>query len=303
MLLSDVLKEFVFDCQIRKISYRTLKGYKNNNLRFFNYIHSEFGISELEQVSHSHIKQYFQFLIDKGLTEIYANGILKCMRAFFVYCIKEEYLTRNPCLKVGWQREPKTLINTFTDDEVMRMLDVFDFSDYLSARNKAILAFLVDTGARNFELCNLQHIDVNESYISIQGKGNKERHVGISPQLKKVMIKYERMKEFYFKDKDIKFKNYFLSQNGKPLTIEAIERIVRRTGLLANVRPEIRCSPHTFRHYSAQAQLRNGLDVYSLSRILGHENIMITKRYLQSLRDRDIVQMAVKTSPLMNLKK
>ena len=68
------------------------------------------------------------------------------------------------------------------------------------------------------------------------------------------------------------------------------------------VRTEIRCSPHTCRHYFAQAQLRNGLDVYSLSRLLGHEDISITKRYLQGLNDRNIVERSIKTSPLMNLK-
>jgi integrase/recombinase XerD len=100
----------------------------------------------------------------------------------------------------------------------------------------------------------------------------------------------------------IKHDNYFLSNTGLPLTIEAVERIVKIAGEIAGVRKEIRCSPHTCRHYFAQTQLKNGLDVYSLSRILGHENIMITKRYLQSIQDEDIVLMAMKTSPLMNLK-
>ncbi len=64
----------------------------------------------------------------------------------------------------------------------------------------------------------------------------------------------------------------------------------------------IRCSPHTARQYFAQAQLRNGLDIFALARVLGHENINITKRYLQSMHDDKIIEMSVKTSPLMNLK-
>lgn len=119
--------------------------------------------------------------------------------------------------------------------------------------------------------------------------------------LKKVMIRYERIKDFYFKDKNVKHDNYFLSNTGLPLTIEAVERVVRIAGETAKVREDIRCSPHTIRHYYAQAQLRNGLDVYSLSRLLGHENISITKRYLQGLQDESILEMSVKTSPLMNL--
>lgn len=301
MVLQDVLKEFVFDCEIRKMSSRTIKSYRNNTQRFFNYIEGEFKTTKLEEVTHLHIKHYFQFLIAKSLTEVYVNSILKCLRAFFVYCVKEDYINKNPCSRVSWQREPRTLINTFTDAEVINMLKVYDYSNYLNARNKAIIAFLIDTGARNFETCSVRLNDINENYIVIHGKGKKERHVAVSPQLKKIMIKYERIKEFYFKDKNVKHDNYFLSNTGLPLTIEAIERVVRMAGEIANVRKEIRCSPHTCRHYAAQTQLKNGLDVYSLSRILGHENIMITKRYLQSLKDADIVSMSIKTSPLMNL--
>lgn len=169
-------------------------------------------------------------------------------------------------------------------------------------RNKVIIAMFIDTGIRCNELCTIENANIKGNFILIHGKGNKERQVGISPLLKKLMIKHERIKEEFFRNKYNLTENYFLSRNGYMLTIEAVERIVKEAGKIANVREEIRCSPHTLRHYAAQKQLKNGLDVYSLSRILGHENITITKRYLQSMQDGDIVEMSIKTSPLMNLK-
>ncbi|WP_373456049.1 tyrosine-type recombinase/integrase [Bacillus anthracis] len=60
--------------------------------------------------------------------------------------------------------------------------------------------------------------------------------------------------------------------------------------------------PHTVRHYAIQSNLRNGLDLYSCSKIAGHENIQVTKRYLQGLEMENILEMAQKTSPLMNLR-
>ena len=134
------------------------------------------------------------------------------------------------------------------------------------------------------------------------GKGRKERVIPISPYLKKVMIKYERIKECYLSDDILNYDNYFLSSRNKPLTTEAIQRIVKLAGQGANVRKEIRCSPHTCRHYYAQAQLKNGLDVYSLSRLLGHESIVITKRYLEGIKDTEVLELGVKSSPLMNIK-
>lgn len=299
MLLSDVLKEFLFEIKIRNYTEKTQKGYKNNNALFHNWLNNEYGISELEELTHLHIKQYIKYLQQKGRKPTYINGILKNIRSFYEYCVGEGYVSKNPCKQVKWAKEGKVVINTFTDKEVVEMINYYKGSDYLNIRNKCIIAILIDTGIRNYELCCLKITDVGETTIKILGKGNKERYVYISPMLKKYLIKYERVKDLYFKNHNIKFDNYFLSYRGKPFTTEGIERVVKIAG--ENVRREIRCSPHTCRHYFAQAQLRNGLDVYSLSRLLGHETVSITKRYLQGLQDENIVEMSIKTSPLMNL--
>ena len=302
MFLQDVIKEFIFEIKLRNYSERTIKGYKNNILKFARYMKNEFEIVEIEEISHVHIKSYLNFLKGNGLTEVYINTILKNLRSFYKYCFTEGYCL-NVALKVGWLRERKTIIKTFSDDEIRKMMDVHNYSSYIHARNKCIMAILIDTGIRNFELCQLKITDIRETVIYIKGKGKKERVVPISPYLKKIMIKYERIREGYLKNNILHYDNYFLSYRNKPLTTEAVERIVRLCGEKANVNKNIRCSPHTCKHYFAQAQLRNGLDVYSLSRLLGHENVTITKRYLQGLKDKEVLELGMKSSPLMNLKK
>lgn len=302
MLARDFLEEFKVECKLRRLSSRTIKGYYNNTALFLNYLESTENVAELELIRPQHIKKYMQFKLDNGLSASYLNGVLKCLRAFFKYADDEGYIRENPTKRVRWQREGKVLIQTFTDDEVRGMLEVFDFSTYLSARNKLILALAFDTGARNLEICSIMEEDVRDNVILIHGKGNKERHVPVTPYLAKVIIKYQRIKSVYFQDRKPDYQNLLLSRTGRPLTREALEHIFNQTALQADVRKEVRCSPHTARHYYAQANLRNGLDIYSLSRLLGHENINITKRYLQSLQDHNIVQMAVKSSPLSNIK-
>lgn len=302
MLIKDILKEFQFELQIQNYSPRTQKGYKNNLARFFKFVENEYSITELEDVTKLHVKQYIKFLQDEKLSAVYINTILKNIRSFYRYCYKEEYCN-NIVKDITCLKEKKVIINTFTDAEVKRMLNVYTYKTYIEARNKAIIAMLVDTGIRNLELCSLTMLDVKETVINIsQGKGRKQRVVPISPYLKKILIKYERIREGYTKNSIESYSNYFLSYRHRYLTVEGIERVVKLTGEKANVRKEIRCSPHTFRHYFAQKQLENGLDVYSLSRLLGHENIQITKRYLQSIQDKEILQMSIKTSPLMSLK-
>jgi len=290
--------------ETKSFSLRTIKTAINSTKAFFKYINTEFKVEELEEITHLYLKKYIAYMQALGRTEVYLNSILKYIRMFYRYCVQEEYILekQNPTIKVKWVKEPKIIINTFSDKEAVKMLEIWDYKSYYHARNKAIVAILFETGIRNLELCTLNLTDVRDRVILVHGKGNKERYVPISPALKKTLIKFERMRTDYIKNKFIDDDAYFLSYRGHRLTVEAIERVVKETGEVAKVRKEIRCSPHTIRHYYAQFMLRQDLDVYTVSRLLGHENIMITKRYLQSLKDEEIVNMSIGISPLMKLK-
>jgi len=79
------------------------------------------------------------------------------------------------------------------------------------------------------------------------------------------------------------------------------DRIIKIAGKACNISKDVRISAHTFRHTYAQYQLKNGLDIYTLSRLLGHESVAITQTYLNGLRDEEVLTQAQKTSPLMNL--
>ena len=91
MLNQDVLKEFIFDAKMKKLSERTIKGYKNNNLRFFRYIEQEYQITELEETYPQAIKGYISYLSSLGRKETYINGIIKTMRAYFTYVMNHIY--------------------------------------------------------------------------------------------------------------------------------------------------------------------------------------------------------------------
>lgn len=101
---------------------------------------------------------------------------------------------------------------------------------YINARNKCVMAILFDTEIRNAELCKIKRLSVRETVIYIDGKGNKERVVPISPYLKKIMIKYERIRDAYLRDNTLYYGDYFISYRGKPLTGEAVEIIVKIAG-------------------------------------------------------------------------
>lgn len=302
MQLKELIEEFELELRVRNISEKTIKTYINNTNQFIAYLENKYKITEIEDVTHKHVKDYASFMKRKGNSASYINNIFKCFRAFYRYCIEEEYIENNPMLKVKWQKEDKCIIPTFTDEEIQKMLKHYKGREFIEIRNKTIMYCLVDLGVRASELCNLDSLNVHDNNLKILGKGKKERYLPISPILKKQMIKYERAKASYYQNHILKHTNYFLSYRGKPLTVEALERVVKICAKECKVRDNIRCSPHTIRHYYSQNHLRNGLDIYTLSRLLGHESVDITKRYLQSITDNQIVEMGITTSPLMNLR-
>ena len=126
------------------------------------------------------------------------------------------------------------------------------------------------------EIRGLLSINVKETTILINGKGNKKRIVFISPVLKKILISYVRIKKRYIKDNNIDSDRYFITYLGIEFSYMALYNVIKEVELRADIEGK-RISPHTFRHFYAVQSLGNGqMDVYSLSRLLGHSEIATT---------------------------
>lgn len=303
MFIEDAIEEFEIELQIRNYSFKTIKGYIFHSKQLSKYLKENLKIVTVEEIKTVHIKKFIQFIqIDHA--ETYINRLIKCIRAFFRYCMEEEIIKENPMLRVSWLKERKTVINTFTDQEVYRMMKVFKGSDFMNLRNKCIMALLLDCGLRCMELRNLKDKNIiGDSILIEQGKGNKDRFIALSPFTRKIVLKYKRVRNKKFEDRVINDETpLILSTYFLPISESAVERVVSVCCKKAEVRSEVRCSPHTCRHYYAQTQLKNGNDTYSVSRLLGHSNTNITTRYLQSIKDADIIKKSIRTSPLMNMR-
>ena len=174
MLLEDLLNEYLLDIQLKNYSIRTIKSVRNNNLLFFTYLKSEYRITTIEKVSHVHLKAYIKHKQSLGLKATYLNSILRNIRMFFNYLEAEEYITNNYVKKVKSQKQDRVIIKSFNDQEVSKMLKVYKFDSYISARNACIMALLFDTGIRNSELCHIKMVDIKTNAILIFGKGKKK---------------------------------------------------------------------------------------------------------------------------------
>lgn len=277
---------------------------KNQELKSIEaYLLGKRAVSEIEAITVHDLRAYFRSKQSIGLQPQSILTMMKITSAFFNWCLKEEYITENPMKKVEVPKVAKKVLNVFTSEEVVKMIAAFSYKTYLEARNKALIAMMADCGLRAMEIRGLLSINVTETTILVNGKGNKERLVFISPTLKKILIRYERLKRDYFKERLVKSDTYFLTYQGDYMSHIALYNVVKEAGARVGVTDK-RVSPHTFRHfYSVQALSSGSMDVYSLSRLLGHSDIGITQRYLSSMSVEQLKDKAVLSSPLMNINK
>lgn len=296
MKIKQAVAEYLLEIEVRKFTPRTIKHYKLSLEMLQRYL-KQTEVNDVEDISIVTIKSYSHFLSKKGNKATYINSLLKVAKSFIQYCFDEGYGGFNTKKNFKWVQEEKTVIRTFKPNQVKQMLLSCKGNDFVSLRDKAILSLLFETGIRCLELCSIKPEDIHEDFIIINGKNHKQRVVPITPLLKKAMIKYQASKENYFSLKKTD-KYYFLSFHGKQLTNSAVEHIVKKHGEGIE---DVRVSPHTCRHFFAQTQIKLGTDLYTISRLLGHENISITQIYLNSLRDEDIINIAKQNSVLMNL--
>ncbi|WP_419883936.1 tyrosine-type recombinase/integrase [Peribacillus sp. B-H-3] len=302
MLFEDVLEEYMYHCQAKGYTEKTMKNKRQEYKQLKIYLKDKRAITELESITIHDLKAYVRLKQQQGLKAQSIVSMFKMIKAFFSWVEQEEYLKENIAKKVELPKVPKLVLKGFTIKEVKAMIDAFSYKSYLEVRNKAVTAMLADCGLRAMEIRGLLTENVKETSILVNGKGNKERIVFISPALKRILIKYERIKKEYFQGVDTT-NNYFLSYTGTGISHVALDNIIKKAGQRAGIEGK-RISPHSFRHFYAVQCLTSGnIDIYSLSRLLGHSDISVTQRYLHTMNDEQLLGKAVASSPLMNLKR
>lgn len=305
--ITELLDDFKLNQQVqgRRAKYIEMCIWRLS--RWKDFMQEELSVEEVEEVRPIHIKRYIQYRQQLGQEkEITINNNIATLKVFFNYLVEEEFIEElsNPMRRIKSLKEEKRVIVTFNDDEVKRIITDVEEETYSNVRDKLILIMLFDTGVRVSELIGIKDKDISSKTILIHGKGSKQRLVYISKTMRKYMRRYESLKRerFRCKEPDEMEEYYLLDQSATQLHRSSINKILKAHCKNAGVRKEVRCSPHDCRHYFAQKQLRNGIDIYSLSRLMGHFDTQMTSKYLRGLEQESILEIGRMYSPLNDFK-
>ena len=161
--------------------------------------------------------------------------------------------------------------------ELGRMLAAVEGDSWQEKRNVAILNLMARAGLRVSEVVNLRlkDVELNQRKGSVKvkaGKGLKERVVPLPLQARRALREYLGVRPESAGDL------LFVSKTGKKMSARDVQRLVSKAAWLAGIGRKV--TPHTLRHTYATRALRNGVDLATLARLLGHESITTTARYL-----------------------
>lgn len=235
----------------------------------------------------------------KGLSGHAINCYLRAVRAFWSWLVREEVSSFNPFARVKIPKPPTKVIATFSEKQLNAMLKTINTATPAGFRDWSMILTLLDTGLRASELVGLTMSDVNldDGMAKVYGKGNKERVVPFGAKVQKTLWKY--LQRHRPKPANPLCTALFLTAAGQPISGDRLRAIIEKYANRAGIEG-VRCSPHTFRHTFAISYLRNGGDVFSLQRILGHSSLDIVRIYV-NLAEADVKACHQRFSPADNM--
>lgn len=293
--VAHAITAFLIDRRAANLNPRTVTGYQSELRLFSEYLDHQ-GVITLEELSPDVIRLYLVSLGERR------NGggqhaAYRVIRAWLRFAWEEYDLqTRNPIERV---KPPKRNTQARPGVEVSDVQKLIDAcaGDKLAARDKAIFAALLDSGARAAEVCawTVGDYDPVSGRLMIQhGKGDKRRAVFVGKTTRRAIAAYLRGRADLEADEPL-----FATQTGDFFTHAGLRHLVVRRAEAAGIEAP---GLHDFRRAFAINMLRAGTDLVTLAELMGHSDLQVLKRYLALIED-DLQAAHASGSPVDRMSK
>lgn len=314
--------EFMVYCRTTQLREKSMMAYEQTLRLFERWCMEEMKIVTVDKVTENIIRRYIAELQERGKYTFYANdkqkainyperrrdyrkpistatinNYIRNLRVFFNWLERNYVIKHNPMKRVRQlkaNREPKVYL---TDDELRKLLSKFDRSYFSEHRDYMMTLLMLDSGMRLGECSTLliTDIDLPRKRINLRGeetKGRRDRTVFFSPKTEKALRSWLQFKDRYV-ESDYLFP---VKEHGGSIGVGNFEgnfrKYIERAGLNEQY------TPHCLRNNFAKRCLMNGMDIYTLSKILGHSSVTVTEQAYLDINDDDMSKRYQHYSPL-----
>ncbi len=229
----------------------------------------------LEKLTVHHIRRFVATLHGRGLSGKSLRRVLSGWRGFFDYLGKQHLVTHNPVAGIKAPKSPKTLPDTLSADDAVRMVEISD-DNPLTLRDRAMLELFYSSGLRLSELVNLdlEHINMHSTEVRVTGKGNKTRIVPVGAKAIEAIHAWLPLREQMLASGE---KALFLGKTGKRISARMIQLLLKKWAIKQGI--DVNVHPHMLRHSFASHMLQSSGDLRAVQEMLGHASIASTQVY------------------------
>jgi integrase/recombinase XerC len=278
--MAEELSTFV-DAFLEYIKYsrgrseNTITNYSVDLNQFVDYLLAQ-GISSPLEITASHVRAFLREMMSYGYAQASAARKLSSVRSWVDYLIRSGVLEKDPTAGVRGPRLPQRLPRALAYDDVKRLLEEGPRGETVR-RDRVILELLYGSGLRVAELIALdwEDIDLEERWIRVRGKGDKERLVPMGRYAVQALLAWKE-------EIGASAGPLFPGQGSGRMTVRTAHRVVTKLAQSVGLSG---VTPHVLRHSFATHMLEHGANLRVLQELLGHESLVTTQRYLKITTD------------------
>ena len=275
----------------KNFSGNTLDAYMRDVRKLESFTISELDNLSPQDITYENLQEYIYQLSKNKISERSQARAISSIKAFFKFLLEDDYRTDNPATLLEGPKLGLYLPDTLSEEDINRIIACIDNSTDIGKRNKCILEVLYGCGLRVSELIDLKISNINfkESYIMVEGKGEKTRLVPLANTTAEFIRSYihtvRNKTKINKKYEDTLFLNSRGTNMSRVIVFIIIKELTQKAGISKSI------SPHTFRHSFATHLLQNGADLRFIQEMLGHSSITTTQVYthLKTEELRDVI--------------
>ena len=317
--------EYMVFCRSNQLRAKTMNSYEQTLRLFERWCREKMKVDDVDKITENIIRRYINDLQERGKYTFYANdkgkeknfpdrrrdfrkpisvctinNNIRNLRAFFNWLDRECLIKKNPMKKIRQLKTNRKAKEYIGDEDFKRLSNALDKSYFPEHRDFAMIMLMIDSGMRLGECSclTMEDIDLTKKQIFLRAditKGRKDRVVFFSNKTENLLRRWLQFKDRYV-ETDYLFP---VKSTGAHIDVNRFEtnfkHYLKRAGLNENI------TPHCLRNNFAKRCLMNGMDIYTLSRILGHSSVTVTEQAYLDLTDEDLGRRYQHYSPVSAL--
>ena len=233
---------------------------------------------KMDEISRPDLLEFIAFKAEQGSSARTSARMHSSLRRFYTYLMQQEIISTNPTDKISMPKIGRSLPVLLTENEVLKLIKAPNTKKPLGFRDRVMLELLYATGLRVSELVKLEvnQVNLNQGYLRVMGKGDKERLVPMGKTAKRWMKNYLNgpIQEIL---NDRQSDCLFPTRTSTSISRQAFWQIIKKYAMKVGISAKL--SPHSLRHAFATHLINHGADLRVVQMLLGHSDLSTTQIY------------------------